>query len=190
MIVINLWGEPGSGKSTTTAGLFFLLKINKYKVEQVNEFAKELVWEGRENVFGDQVSIFAEQNRRLLRLQAHGLDYAISDSPLPLPVLYKPDGYLRHFDALVMEQFDRYENINYLLHRTSDFETIGRRHNEEEAAAMAQKMRVFLDERKVPYTCLEANPLTPEAILSDLQQRAPKPVSSIPFLHAPNAHAD
>lgn len=182
MIVINLWGEPGSGKSTTTGGLFFLLKINKYKVEPVNEVAKEMVWEGRKNMFGDQISIFAEQNRRLLRLEPHGLDFAISDSPLPLPIIYKPEGYLRHFDALVMEQFNHYNNINYLLQRTASFETIGRLHNEEEAAFLAEKMRRFMDDSHIPYTVLEANPRTPETIMADLRRRAAAPVTTIPFL--------
>lgn len=184
MIVINLWGEPSSGKSTTTAGLFFLLKINKYKVEQVGEVAKEYVWERRESAFGDQISIFAEQNRRLLRLEGHGLDFAITDSPLPLPILYKPDGYLKYFDPLVMEQFERYNNVNYLLKRMSSFETIGRRHNEEEAAFMAAKMRGFMSEWDIPYTEIEANPSTPEAIMADLLRRKAAPVTSLPFTAA------
>ena len=68
MVVINLWGAPGSGKSTTAAGLFFLMKINKYKVELVTEYAKDLVWNGHEAMFGNQISIFAEQNWRIHRL--------------------------------------------------------------------------------------------------------------------------
>lgn len=183
MIVINLFGEPGSGKSTTASGLFFLLKLNGYKVELVNEFAKELVWERRNSFFGDQISIFAEQNRRLERLKDHGLDYAISDSPLLLPILYKPEDYLKTFDPLVMEKFGTYENINYLLHRTASFEEVGRRHNEKEASFMAKKMRHFLDDHEIPYTSLEANPLTPKVIKEDLESRMDAPVEEIPFLH-------
>ena len=90
MLVINLWGAPGSGKSTTAAGLFFLMKINKFKVELVTEYAKDLVWDRRDSMFGNQLSIFSEQNWRLHRLRDHGVDYVITDSPLFLPVFYKP----------------------------------------------------------------------------------------------------
>jgi ABC-type oligopeptide transport system ATPase subunit len=117
MLIINLWGAPGSGKSTTASGLFFLMKINKKKVELVTEFAKELVWEKRENMFGDQVSIFSEQNRRLCRLEDHNIDFAITDSPLPLPVFYQPQNYLPSFEQMVFEQFHRYNNLNYFLKR-------------------------------------------------------------------------
>lgn len=41
--VINLIGGPGSGKSTTAAGLFFRMKSMGVRCELVTEYAKELV---------------------------------------------------------------------------------------------------------------------------------------------------
>ena len=37
--VINLYGGPGTGKSTTAAALFALIKREGYNVELVTEFA-------------------------------------------------------------------------------------------------------------------------------------------------------
>lgn len=183
MIVINLWGEPGCGKSTTAAGLFFMLKINKFKVEMVQEVAKTKTWENHESFFGDQNSIFAAQNRSQLILLPHGLDFVITDSPLPLPLLYKPESYFKSFDAFVMETYNSYQNVNYLLRRgpNTAFETVGRRHNEEEAAFMAARMRPFLADHQIAYTELEANPKTPEVILADLRRQLPKPIAQLPF---------
>lgn len=181
MLVVNLWGAPSSGKSTTAAGLFFLLKINKWRVELITEFAKEMVWERNENIFGDQMFIFAEQNRRLRRLESHDVDVAITDSPLPLPSFYKPKGYLEQFDGVVMEQFNRYNNVNYLLERESSFEAIGRRHNEQEALQLAGELKHFMDERHIEYLTLTANPKTPEAILQDLERRRSPPIVTLPF---------
>ncbi len=190
MIVVNLWAEPGGGKSTVAAGLFFLLKINHYSCEMPSEYAKELVWERRSQVFGDQLTIFSEQNRRLLRLADWGIDFAICDSPLPLPIIYKPDGYLDKFDGVVMEQFNRYANINYLLRRTGSFEKIGRVHDEEQSKVLASKIRIFMDQHQIEYTEIEANPYTPEAILRDLEQRVRDGAAGVPRAFQSNAATD
>lgn len=176
MLVINLWGAPGSGKSTTAAGLFFLMKINKWKVEQVTEFAKELVWDQHHAFFGDQMSIFAQQNRRILRLEDHNLDFAITDSPLPLPAFYREQGYLASFENLVVEQFSRYNNLNYLLKRKHSFETIGRRHSEAQAMEIEHSLEAFMQRLGIPYTPMDANPQTPQAIFDDVIARMPKAV--------------
>lgn len=181
MIVVNLWGEPGSGKSTTAFGLTYLLKINLFKTDMVPEYAKELHYEGREDMFGDQTSIFAEQNRRLRRLLPHDLDYAVVDSPLPLPILYKPEGYPTEFDHLVMRRFHSYNNLNYLLKRTDHaFEKVGRRHNEEQAREMGVKIQHYLDEQQIPYQVLQTNPETPAQILRDLMERRASPILTMP----------
>ena len=178
MIVINLWGAPGSGKSTTAAGLFFLMKINKYKVELVTEYAKDLVWERHDTMFENQLSIFSEQNRRLHRLVDHGVDLAITDSPLLLPSFYKPNGYYREFDALVAETFHSYNNLNYFLNRVESFEKIGRRHNEEESLIISDKLQDFMKAHGVEFMNMEANPLTPQKIFDDIQrlQKGPIPM--------------
>jgi tRNA uridine 5-carbamoylmethylation protein Kti12 len=46
MLVINLWGGPGAGKSTIAAELFVCLrKHTNANVELTNEFATELCFE-------------------------------------------------------------------------------------------------------------------------------------------------
>ena len=175
MMVINLWGAPSSGKSTTAAGLFFLMKINKMRVELVTEFAKDLVWEGRENVFGEQSYIFAEQNHRLYRLNGQ-VDFAITDSPIPLPVFYMPKGYLSTFPSLVMEQFNCYDNVNILLRRPKDFEHHGRRHSEAQSLTLDRELEVFLNQNEIPHLVFDANPQTPQAIFDYIVSLLPDKV--------------
>ena len=79
MKVINLFGEPSVGKSTTAAGLFFAMKTLGYKVELVNEYAKMCVWEDRISTLDDQLYITAKQNHQLERLRSK-VDYAITAS--------------------------------------------------------------------------------------------------------------
>ena len=177
MLVINLWGAPSSGKSTTAAGLFFLLKINKWRVELVTEYAKELVWDGRENFFGNQVSIFAEQNHRLNRLIPHGIEAALVDSPLPLPAFYQPDGYLGSFTQLVMEQYNRHNNINFFLRRKHSFEAIGRRHDEGQAREIDLRLREFMTTNGIEFMEIDANPQAPQVIFDILTAMRPAPIS-------------
>lgn len=186
MNVINLWGAPGSGKSTTAAGLFFLMKINKFKVELVTEYAKDLVWDKHTTLFGNQIAIFSEQNRRQDRLREHGLDFIITDSPLPLPMIFKPAGYYRTFDSIVLETFHSYNNINYLLHRTSSFEKIGRIHDEAQSMEVSEQIKQLLVRHHIEHQELEANPRTPEAIFLDIQARLPKP-QGMPFALPPSS---
>ena len=133
MIVINLYGGPGAGKSTTRALLFAEMKKAGLNVEEVTEYAKDMVWEERSNIFTDQLYILAKQNRRLLRLVGK-VDYVITDSPLMLNSIYLTDGpYSAKLDELITEVSDSYSNINIYLKRAHEYQPLGRNQTEEEA---------------------------------------------------------
>lgn len=177
MIVVNLWGAPGSGKSTTAAGLFFLMKVNKFKVEMITEYAKDLVWDRNDSALRNQMAVFAEQFRRQERMESHNLDFIITDSPLPLSIIYQPEAYLKTFEATVMETFHSHNNLNYFLHRTQSFEKFGRLHNEQESTRLSDVIQRLMNQHGISYTEMEANPLTPENILRDIESRGPQRVA-------------
>jgi hypothetical protein len=64
MKVINLWAGPGAGKSTTAAGLFFLMKLTGRRVELVTEYAKEVVYDQDPTRIKNQLLILAKQCSR------------------------------------------------------------------------------------------------------------------------------
>jgi tRNA uridine 5-carbamoylmethylation protein Kti12 len=132
MKVINLWGSPGAGKSTTAAGLFYKMKTAGYNVELVTEYVKDAVWDERTNLFKDQLYLLAQQNRRLERLRGK-VDYAISDSPLLLVLAYSPKDYYNSFNGIVLDIWNSYDNYNYRLHRKHKYINEGRIHTEAEA---------------------------------------------------------
>ena len=177
MLVINLWGAPSSGKSTTAHGLTFLLNINKWRTEYISEYAKELVWDGRHGLLKNQNHVFDQQNLRLQRMLDHNMDAVITDSPLPLSVIYQPPGYLEGFEGLVMDQFHRYNNINIFLTRKHSFEAIGRVHNERQAIELDLRIRQFLADNQIEYLDLEANPKTPQVIFDYLTEIRQRPIS-------------
>ncbi len=45
--IINLYGGPGAGKSTSAAYLYYLLKCQQENVELVREYVKKWAWENR-----------------------------------------------------------------------------------------------------------------------------------------------
>lgn len=68
MKLINLYGGPGTGKSTTRSGLFCLMKRAGLKVEEVTEYAKDLTYEESWALLKNQQHVTGEQDRRQRRL--------------------------------------------------------------------------------------------------------------------------
>ena len=134
MKLINLYSGPGAGKSTCAAHLFSHLKKHNITTELVGEFAKELIYLGNETQLVNQVYIMGCQYRKLKDLQRHGIDIAVSDSPLLLQLAYcrnKP--YFEELKALVYKLDAEFRNVNIFIKRAKPYQTYGRVNTEHEA---------------------------------------------------------
>jgi nicotinamide riboside kinase len=150
--VINLFGGPGTGKSTTAAYIFHELKCAGKNVELVTEYAKDVVWEQRTNLFSDQVYICAKQNRRMERLVGQGVEIAVTDSPLILGAMYVPEGYYDNFVPLLVEIFKSYTNsLNVLLVRGFEYNPVGRYQTEAEAREIDRRISGLLIDHQFPF---------------------------------------
>lgn len=157
--IINLFGGPGVGKSTTASGLFYSLKQNGIVCDSPYEFPKQVAWEENYSQISDQLYIFANQHRGIVRSYGK-VDYIIMDSPLLLSLIYK-NGYINDypasfyknsFDSMVMELFSSYDNINILLENTENkFEFEGRLQNYNESLIFDNKIKKMLDDFVIPY---------------------------------------
>lgn len=154
MKVINLFGGPGSGKSTTAAGLFYKTKLGHESVELVSEYAKKLYYSNRlDDMLDQQEYIFAKQNQLLHSLRNH-VNWAITDSPLLLSMVYASDDWpcVRQFKELVLASFNTYDNINIVLERPSvPFQQYGRRHNLEESISIDNQVIQLLNDLDIKY---------------------------------------
>ena len=159
MKIINLFSGPCGGKSTTAAGLFYIMKISGYSVELVTEYAKDMTWEGRHNILGDQIYLLAKQNRRLERLRDK-VDYVVTDSPLIMGVNYAPPNYYNHFLPLAFDLWNSYNNINFYLSNNGDmpYQDIGRNQSKKEADILNKKIYNFLLENNIPITEINVKP--------------------------------
>lgn len=150
-VIVNLFGVPGAGKSTGAAYIFSQLKMAGVNCELVTEFAKDKVWENTEEVFKNQAYIFGKQSFRISRCYDK-VDVVITDSPLPLVILYNNDSRLsENFNLAVMDFFNSYDNLNYLLLRTAPYNPVGRVQTEEESDQLKQPMIDLLTTRGIPY---------------------------------------
>lgn len=85
---INLFGGPGTGKSTIAGWLFYQLKHQRVPVEIVTEYVKHWVYGGRDIKPFDQAYLFAKQQQEELRFINNGVKNIITDSPCLLPSIY------------------------------------------------------------------------------------------------------
>lgn len=168
MIVINLFGVPGSGKSTGSAYIFARLKMLGVNVELITEFAKDKVWENNTEAFKNQSFIFGKQSYKQSRCKDK-VDIIVTDSPLPLSILYNKDPSLtENFNKSVMDVFNSYENVNYLLVRTKPYNPIGRHESEKESNALMQPLRELLVKRNIIYKEVVGDALGYEEIITDV----------------------
>jgi tRNA uridine 5-carbamoylmethylation protein Kti12 len=142
--VINLFGGPGCGKSTTAAALFVKMKNRGMKVELVTEFAKDLTYEKRGRALSNQLYVLGKQDQRLRRLEGH-VDWAITDSPLILSLAYAQSPFDQDwYTNTVVGLFNTYDNFNVNLIRDKPYATFGRNQTEEEAEALDEVIVALL----------------------------------------------
>ena len=150
-IVINLFGAPGSGKSTAAAYIFARLKMLGYNCELITEYAKDKTWEGNTTALSCQEYIFGKQSFRMARCRDK-VDIIITDSPLPLGIFYNENPVLDHsYEEMVLKVFFSYHNLNYLLVRCRPYNTVGRNQTQAEADEIGDKIQMFLDDNEICY---------------------------------------
>lgn len=172
--IINLFGGPGSGKSTVTSGLFYEFKKRNISCDNPYEFPKQVAWEDNSSQINDQLYIFANQHRGIVRSYGK-VDFIILDSPILLSLAYKNGydvGYPASiygdiFDQVVVDIFNRYNNINFLLNRQEgEFQTDGRFQDETQSSFFHNKIKNILSENKVNYIDISVDDNTVEKILN------------------------
>lgn len=137
--IINLWGGPGSGKSTTAAGVFMHMKQAGLSCELITEYVKGWAWRGTPITDWDDIYLFAKQSRR--ESACYGkVDYIVTDSPLGLGSvyerLYRPSStFMRDVCAAhrTRQHAAGLVHVNCFVKRTKPFVQAGRYEDEQAA---------------------------------------------------------
>lgn len=155
-LFVNLYGGPGTGKSTTMAQVFAHLKAEGFCAEMAPEFAKELVWGDQTAIFGDQLYVTATQHHRLWRLKGK-VPVVVTDSPLWMgPVYCQNDPKIVALIPELNRELGRH--VHYLLRRLKPYETAGRTQTEEQAVSLDGAIRNVLQDHSVPFIERDATP--------------------------------
>lgn len=164
--IINLFGPSGSGKSTTALGLAYELKLKGYKVEAISEWIKEKIFANDLGVVKDQLYIFSKQRRKQFVLQDKGLDYIVTDSPLLLSSFYglKYDTADEIMLNLFNSEFNKFDNINFLLKRTVPFDPNFRFENQKQSDLDYLLMKTFLANNQIQYFDVEESDKTKQIL--------------------------
>lgn len=152
--LINIYGAPGSGKSTTAAGLFYEMKKKHYKVELAYEWIKLKVYEGTPYPFIDQIYTFGKQNKQINQLK-NAVDYIITDSPLLLS-LYYGKNETEEFKALVRKSYFNYDNYDFIVERNHPYSEYGRNQNEQESDDIQKEIIKTLRDTGVKYNLIKS----------------------------------
>ena len=167
---VNLFGGPGTGKSTTAAYVFALLKLRGVNAELVPEYAKRKVWEESiKGVARNQLYIFAKQQHAVFCCLGK-VDVVVTDSPLLLS-LHHGAGLSKSFKALVLEEALKQNPLNIFLLRAKTYNPTGRTETEEEAKRIDVSIRNILDLEGIPYQHLAANENAAHKIVEILEEK-------------------
>lgn len=164
-LIVNLLAGAGAGKSTMASRVFSELKEKGINCELINEYAKDLVWEERNATFGNELYIFAKQQHRIYRVNGK-VDVIITDAPLLLKLMYMSKDI--DFSQLVLDVYNKYNNMNFVLNRVKPYNPIGRNETEYDAKFYDAKIESLLNNHNIPYEKIDGNRIGAEIVINKI----------------------
>lgn len=151
-LIVNLYGGPGTGKSTGAAYIFSKLKMAGVDAEYVTEFAKDKVWEGSQEAFKCQFYITGKQAFRISRCYGK-VEVIVTDSPIMLGKIYADRIGRPALGMACVEEAKRYtaNSANVMLNRVKAYNPNGRNQTETEARLIDDDIRNMLRENDMSY---------------------------------------
>ena len=175
MVNINFFGGPGTGKSTTSAGVFHEMKKAGYSVEIVTEYAKDLVYSKDYFKLKDQLMILANQSHPWFKLEKQ-VEYTVNDGPFLLGLVYlqeNPHMPMHEFKAFLLKMWHSYNHINIFIERdieAHEYQEYGREQTLVEAIEKDNEIKEVLDQNGIPYYSVVMGPKTVKDTLKIIKE--------------------
>jgi len=144
MLIIDLYGAPGAGKSTTSACLFSILKDRGEKVSLISESATDLIESGQDYMLKDpeyQSYVISLQFKKIKDQQRLGTEYLITDSPILYQLSFVENTHVHEpLKNLFTPLMSQYETFNVLILRNKVYSNYKRITSDKESRAIQQKL--------------------------------------------------
>lgn len=175
---IQIFGGPGTGKSTIASGLFYKMKMDGLIVESIQEYAKDLTYGEDFIKLSDQLYLLGEQHHRLRRVSNH-VDFIVHDSPFIMGITYLQEDEHIPLDTLkklTIEMYKSYDNFNVFLERDENngYQEYGRTQTLNEAIEKDNQIKKLLDDNDIPYMVVKSNHICVDVIYEALIKREAK----------------
>jgi len=174
--IINLYGGPGTGKSTSAAYLYYLLKSSDRNTELVREYVKNWAWEDRKINTYDQLYFLGKQARYESMLYGK-VDYIITDSPVLLGGFYAkkycPDTIAAGINAATLAFYnqankDGHRHKHIMLTRTKTYNPAGRYQSAEEAKNIDSEIHQYLHDMNINFIECKTDEVSLKQLVSQL----------------------
>lgn len=156
-LIINLYGGPGSGKSTCAAYIFSQLKMHNINAELITE-QQTKVEAYKQNIefFENQFYIDGCASYRIKQLFGN-VDVIITDSPFRMNYIYAMDHNKPKLAEAILEDLEQYNGYttNFFLKRPKNFQKEGRVHNEEQAKEIDNRIKNMLKDQCISFAEIE-----------------------------------
>lgn len=157
MIVINMYGAPGSGKTTIATGVFSKLKSMRLPVGLVTEYSRELSYD-HSLALNDMPYILGCQWHRMQQNKQD--EICITDCPLPQLAIFYPSS-LPESKALAFALNSQFDNVNFLLKRKYPLY-----HPKGHSTEEAEKQMLFIEQKIIE--SLKKHNIEYEEIISNI----------------------
>lgn len=157
--IYNLYGGPGTGKSTSAAYLYYRLKAAGKNAELVREYVKDWAWEGRKISTYDQLYFTGKQIRRESLLYGK-TEVIVTDSPVMMGILYSqkfsPCSVAEGVKASTLAFYrqaaeDGHQHRHVFLKRTKPYNPSGRYQTEDQARELDAELKGMLQQLNIPF---------------------------------------
>jgi len=158
-LVVNIFGGPGTGKSTLASELYCALKKAGIETACPEEHAKLAIWSGQPWLLDHQV-ILLGRTWETIRALSEKVDVIIVDSPILLCSVYAQDREPDCFHELVIDIHRRTSRMNILLQRNPGqiYSPSGRRETADQASLVDARIENLLRTRSETYSAISRAP--------------------------------
>lgn len=181
--IINLYGGPGTGKSTSAAYLYYLLKIAGRNAELVREYVKDWAWENRHISVNDQIYFLGKQVRRESMLYGK-VEWIVTDSPVWMNSYYASHyctDIIAHGVNMLVKSFyqqvadEGHEHMHIFLKRTKPYLAEGRYQTETEAKDIDVGVKAMLLDNGIQFTEIDVGDDSLKGLLRKINGYLPPP---------------